>query len=320
MPGGPTDDDGWGDAADEQTAPVDDGWGDDEPASDAIEAGEIQTAEPLPEPPPERPRVSLTEAVGVEALPEPPRRSRRRVFLAVALIVLAIGLGVGGVLSYFNHQRLYLACGDQDVRAERGRWFLWGRAPLEGERWKSFELPGVCDSREVDSMSELESAFLELLVTRASALLAAENPDPETTEGLLEQGLSLARAPEHKPQRAELERLRGDVEYWRGRAEITGAIERLKSARQHYDEAVKIGPRHAGDADRWVSFIDRLLERVGAGPGGTIKEDEVEAPGIDRDEPTVDAAPPATPVVIPDAGPDRGPEPDAGVPRGGVLL
>lgn len=317
MPGDPpkemTDEDGWGDPAD---AP------EPEPKAEPNGPEEAEAA-PAPEAPEPSPDAGFTgtvaEAAGIAPPPQPrrPRLSRRARFFALAAIALLCFIGAGGVLSYLNSRQLYLVCGDQDVRAERGSFFPWGRTAMEGERWKPFKLPGACESRELDSELELETAMLELLVARASALLAAEAPELEEGEELIEQGLALARAPEHKASRTELERLRGDIEYWRGRADITAAVERLRSARAHLDEAIKIGPRHANDADKWLPFIDRLVERAGSGPGAPI---EADTGPIDLVESPSDGAPLATPVLIPDAGPATAPARDAGVPAGGVLL
>ena len=387
MPGGPTDDDGWGDAADEHepsrpSVPAWDedadevaeteGQPDDQAADENREAdlaaSEARTEGPKPEassalvvtggaelgtkapelepaaaidvgdretkpveadkkPPPDDSGWggTLAEAAGIDPPkqkpPRPPLLSRRGWAWVLALVALAALLTTGGVLSHLNSQKLYLECGDDDVRAERGRWFPWGKTSLDGDRWKPFKLPGTCESREVDSESELEAAFLELLVSRLNTMLAAERP-AEITEAvaLIDQGMALARSPEHKPKRTELERLRGDVEYWRGRAELDGAIEKLETARGHYDEAVKIGPRHAGDAGDWTSFIERLIERARRGPTDEPEPGPTPRADAGPTAPPTDAAPPAVPIDIPDAGPPAATTPDAGVPRGGVLL
>lgn len=395
VPGGPTDDDGWGDAADEQVPrrPTIVAWDDEDEDEDGGDDRTEPEPEPVPEPeaepesepepepesepadqnreadlaapgvPTEGPKTaaekpkpakasrepkraavdepwggSLAEAAGIDTPPprppRPPILSRRGWFFLVAFLIVAALLTAGGITSHLNSQRRYLVCGDDDVRAERGRWFPWGQTRLEGDRWKPFELRGACESREVDSESELEAAFLELLINRLNTTLAAEDlaellaRSPESAEGatdlekvevLIDQGMALARAPEHKAQRTELERLRGDVEYWRGRAALQRAVERLEAARGHLEEAYEIGPRHAGDAGDWSAFIERLIERAKGGPG----EEEPPRPtsgdaGAPR--PAIDAAPPAVPIVIPDAGPPPATEPDAGVPPGGVLL
>src|SRR5262249_42634446 len=134
-----------------------------------------------------------------------------------------------------NAQRYVIACSPDRVTAEQGRAFPpWGTKPMAGREWKAVALPpsAECKPRETEEEEELASWYLELLVDRVSTILTTRNlldtipataapGAPPATNPLdiaaaeLEQALLLSRSPERRDQRKDVERLLGDVEYWR---------------------------------------------------------------------------------------------------------
>lgn len=341
----PTDDDGWGDVPELEPAAS---AGETE---DANAAGEPErTAEPEPNddwgpspsaprddgdaepvPPPTRDE-SLAEAAGIDGdYDEPPPRRRRwslglsgrgRVRLIAAAIVAAL-LIVGGVVSWLNSGHLYIVCDDDEIRAERGSFFLWGRSDLGGDRFKPIPSPRNigCAEQSFEARGALEIEFLDRLVDRANRLLEPEHPtEIKAADAILDQGLLLARAAERGEQRAAILRLQADIEYWRARGSVESAAKELRDAKETLD-AIAGKTRHVRDAGSWAEFVGDLIERTAAGPGAT--------PDPDRPPPL---EPPTSPASAPDAGtssapavdiPDAGPpvaKPDAAIPRGGVLL
>lgn len=352
---GPTDDDGWGDAADlegagEPETPAEPA----EPAEESERPTEISGTLTTPEPPPSAPTPpaepapvasspddwdaappeSLAEAAGIDSGPrksKPPRRRRlstRGRVIAAGVVLVVLLLGAGGFSSWLNSRHYYVACTGDAIRAERGRFWPWGRAPLEGDKWRPIPVVDECREREVAGPEALESELLSEIQSRADGLLSKQPPeDLDAASKLLEQGLLLSRSPAQRDARKAIKRLMGDVEYWRARAEVDAAIASLKDARDKLDAAAAKQLRHVADAGTWVAFLDGLLERAKAGPGGepASESDQGETPapanGGASTEPG-DETPTAPPATAPDLG-DAGtpePTPDAPLPRGGVLL
>lgn len=300
---------------------------------------------------------ALRDAIG--APPVRPRRKRRddtadgdgssraggrRVLFIVVVCAIVVGLGIA-VLAFLgraNAQRYLVACTTDQVAAEQGRTFPpWGSRPLTGPAWKPITLPpnAECKPRETDDRAELERWFLDLLVERASTALTANNLldsiQPGKTNPLdvisaqLDQALLLSRAPERRDQRKEVERLFGDVQYWRASLRLREAAAALADASRQFDAAAAKRPRHVTDAAAWAAFLRGLVDQLHAGPnalpGAAPAVSTVPAvPG----EPAGDA--PAAPLgtALPvepeddsaDPAPPAPPAPDPGLPSGGVLL
>ena len=254
--------------------------------------------------------------------------------LVIGAVILIAGLLVGtfAFLGHANSQRYVIACATDKVSAEEGRSFPpWGSRPLTGPEWKPIALPpnAECKPRETQDLGELERWFLELLMDRASTILTARNlldsvqagkPNPlDIAAEHLNQALLLSRAPERRDQRKEVERLLGDVQYWRATLRLREASAALVDASRQFDAASAQRPRHVTDAGEWASFLRRLVGELQAGPTGVTAAPgpSVAAPGPDREpapagtalpvEPEGSASEPVTPV-------------DAGLPTGGVLL
>ena len=282
----------------------------------------------------------LREAVGVSRLedaelrpepdPEPdpdeePAKPRGRWPLVAAVALLAGGfIATIVLLGRSNASRYRFHCGEARITAEQGRSFPpWGTARLGGAEWQPIDIPpgAECASRETDDRTELEQWYLEALVEQAQAKLTAKEVTAvDGAEAELEQALLLSRAPERRDQRKEIERLLGDVEYWRGAARVKAALETLEDAASRYEAAAEKRPRHASDAAAWAQWLREVAAGLRAGPAGAKRPSGPVEPA----EPARPSAPTgvALPVEEPapvDAAPITPPI-DAGIPRGGVLL
>ncbi len=253
--------------------------------------------------------------------------------IAVIALSLIVGLGITALvlLGRVNSQRYVLACRTSQAVAEQGRAFPpWGSAPLPGAEWKPVALPpnAQCTPRDLDDKSQLEGVFLDLLLQRSSATLTLHNfLDPPTTTAnplelvseQLEQALLLSRSPARGDQRKQVERLQGDVQYWRASLRLRDAAAAMTEASRQFDQAALARPMHVSDAGAWAEFLRRLNEELKAGPNG-VPAGFPPAPMGERPAGAPMGA--ALPVEPPPAESDEAPapSPDAGVPTGGVLL
>lgn len=282
------------------------------------------------------------------------RRWGRWAVLSV-LVALALGAGAAVLLGRWNSQRYVLRCDAERVVAERGRAFPpWGERALEGKPWKpiALALSAECVDRETRSEPELTSWYLTMLMEQAAAKLSARKVvEVDAAAAQLEQAAFLARDPERREQRALLEQLRGDVEYWRAVAKLTSARDALTEAAKLLEEAAQKKPRYATDAAARAVRLRRLVVELGASfaaeasdPAGTapLGVPPLVVPGAAPSQPlappqitpspsagapsssqppALPQLPPSQPPAAPSGGPDAGvPASDAGVPVGGVLL
>ena len=288
---------------------------------------------------------------------EPPanKRSRRTIIVSTASILAGLSLAALIFLGRVNGQRYLLVCSADHVSAQQGRSFPpWGSRALPGPEWQPISLPAnaECKPRQTESSAELEQWYLEILEDRANTLLTARNlletipakaadgavgPNPiDTAAEQLDQALLLTRAPERRKQRTDIDRLLGDVEYWRAALKLRIAGATLVDAAKQFEVAAAKPPRHAADAAAWGSFLRRLAEELHAGPAGVQATAPVQ-PGDPHAGVPVGTALPIEPAAGPLAGSDAsgtapsGPRwsepanagergPDAGVAPGGVLL
>ncbi len=276
------------------------------------------------------PTTETREDVEDDAIPR-----KRKWPIAVALSgVLGATIATFVLLGSANEQHYYLRCSAKHITAERGRSFPpWGSERLSGAAWKPIAIPpsAECTPRETDDPVALEAWYLEALVEQATTKLAGSAPgDIDAAQAELEQAMLLTRSPERRDQRKELERLLGDVTYWRAAAKVKAAAASLEEAATRFDDAASKRPRHASDASAWATLARDTAAALGAGPGGAgaprVPPSGVPLPPLAREP-----APPgvALPVEVPFVGtPDAGvPEvqPDAAhgrstLPSGGVLL
>ncbi len=324
------------------------------------------TPEPEPEPEPEPDyddrtdyaaeaeawRRDLDSAVGVESKPDrregKKKKSRdkrprnpRRTLIAVGLGALAVLIAVVIVLGYLNSRHYYFVCGAEYITGERGRKFPpWGQHRLSGKEWNPIKIPpdAECVPSEYDDIDALENVFTNALVEQAEALLTSGEPDNvEIADKQLLQALLLTRTPERRDLRKKIERLRGDVEYWRAAAQIETIVARLTSVSDQFDQAAARRPRLNSNASAWARFARKISDELRRGPPALRKDvplaPDSRPPFVPPDsEPTqpsepVDAGVPAElppdaqpGVALPPSADAAPPPPDAGLPRGGVLL
>jgi hypothetical protein len=287
--------------------------------------------------------VDLREAVGAPTKKskvernddaQAPPSNRKVMTIAAASIFVGLLTLTLILLGRANAQRYFITCTTDQVRAERGRAFPpWGSQLMGGNAYKPIALPAnaECKPQETQDLAELEHWYLDVLLERASATLTApvlDAPDKplDVAEGELNQALLLSRAPERRDQRKEVERLLGDVQYWRASLRLRDASAALSEAAKQFEAAAAQRPRHVTDAGSWAAFLERVVDELHAGPDGIAAT----GPTATTASPT-NVAPPTAPLgtalpVEPTPTPsptDPAPvdaKPDAGVPTGGVLL
>lgn len=186
------------------------------------------------------------------------------------LVAAALGIGAMVLLGQRNSERYLLRCAAEHIVAEHGRGFPpWGERRLSGKQWKPITLPlaAECLTRQAQSEVELAGWYAEALMEQAGHVLAAGKLDQlEAAAAQLEQAALLTRAPERRAERAQLQRLWGDVEYGRALAKLAEARQALAEAARGLDEAAKKDPRYATDAAARARELRRLLAELGA-PG-----------------------------------------------------
>lgn len=257
-----------------------------------------------------------------------PRKSRKPV--AISAIAIIVGLAIAALifLGRANSEHYALRCEPDLVIAEQGRSFPpWGARELAGAEWKAIAIPpeAECKPRETDNPEELAAWFLGLLVDQASTLLTArEVTKVDLAEQDLKQGLLLARSPDRRDQRKEIERLLGDVAYWRALATLRDATGKLGDAAKQFEAAAAQLPRHVSDAAAWASYIRKVADELHVGPAGAHQPAFPGAalPLAERPSAPAGVALPVEPDrsgSVPPVAPVATP-PDAGAPSGGVLL
>jgi hypothetical protein len=267
---------------------------------------------------------------------EPASRKRRRRTVMVGAATTLVGLAIAALifLGRANASRYLLVCTAEHAAAEQGRAFPpWGSHPLAGPEWEAIALPpnAACKERETEEPAELARWYYDILAERASTTLtsrelldsiakpgAATPTNPlNAVSAQLEQALLLARVFDGADQRKEIERLQGDVEYWRATLRLRDASQAMADAAKQFETANAHHPRHVDDAAAWGLFVHKLSDELHAGPGGaTIPNTPVAEPHT--------PAPPGTALPV-EAPPNNEPPaapapPDAGLPGGGVLL
>ncbi|HVR06196.1 MAG TPA: hypothetical protein VMS02_09145, partial [Solirubrobacteraceae bacterium] len=291
-----------------------------------------------------------------------PHRSARTILLAAVLAIGTAGIAVAVLLGYLNSDRYVLACEPERAVPEQGRGFPpWGTRALSGAAWRPVKIAPEtrCQPRETDDALVLQRLFLAMVLDQATALLTAREVNRvDDAEALLQQALLLSRPAELEPeplarqrgeQHQEIERLLGDVAYWRGQAKVRDALGALGDAAKQFDAAVARHPRHVSDAAAWAARMRTLSGELHA--GSTAEAGTPAAPAPASPSPASPPSPSASPATAPapsppspsppattgSAGPPAvpagaappaerdgsahpSPPPDAGAPAGGVLL
>ena len=190
-----------------------------------------------------------------------------------------------------------------------------------------------CKPRETDDTDELARWYLdtarrprEHALTRSTDA-RGQRARRDRRRAQLDQALLLARAPERRDQRKEIERLLGDVEYWRAsrEADAPPAARSLDAAKQ-FDAAAA---QAAAPRRRRVgvgAFVRKLVDELKVGPDGAPPAPAALPAGAAplADEPATPRVPAPPGVALPvEGGSGSGAPPPAAVTvsgGGGVLL
>jgi hypothetical protein len=253
--------------------------------------------------------------------------------MTIAAVSIFIGLLTLTLilLGRANSQRYLITCTSDQVRAERGRAFPpWGSQLMGGNAYKPIAVPAnaECKPQETQDIAELDHWYLDVLVAQASATLTAPVVDApgkplDVAEGQLNQALLLSRAPERRDERKEVERLLGDVQYWRASLRLRDASAALSDAAKQFEAAAARRPRHVSDAGSWAGFLKRVVDELHAGPTAVVATSPVSptagpptadptaaTTGPTNADPTAPNADPTSPnagPTAPNAGPNAGP-------------
>jgi hypothetical protein len=266
------------------------------------------------------------------------RSLRGRRTMTVSALALVGGLAIAAlvILGRINSGRYLLACEAERAVPQQGRGFPpWGMRTLDGDTWRPLKIAPEtrCQPRETEDLRELERLYLSMILEQATALLTArEVTRLDEAEGLLNQALLLTRPPEHETEKLaaernerhkDIERLLGDVTYWRASAKLRDAATALGEVAKQFDSAAQQQPRHMSDAQAWASHVRKLAQQLTAGPAGATPPAAVTVPAAPASEHAnvpVGTALPVEPATGSAAEAPAAVAPDAGVPSGGVLL
>lgn len=255
------------------------------------------------------------------------RKSRKTLFVAAASIVLGGGIATLVLLGKLNSAHYYIACEEDQVVVEQGRSFPpWGASSLDGAEWKPLKIPpeSACHPRETEDRAELAGWYLKMLTDFADTQLSArEITKVDDAEAALKQAQLVTRSlrtdEDAKNARGDIDRLLGDVVYWRASARLKGASDALTDAAKQFDAAATARPQHFKDAAEWAKYTRTVIDQLRAGPGGVPAATFPPVPPGER--PTAPTGV-ALPIEPEGSGASEPPPlaPDAGVPTGGVLL
>jgi len=263
-------------------------------------------------------------------------RSRRTALAVIGILLVGLGIAALVVLGRLNSARYVMSCDAKEVVAEQGRAFPpWGTSRLGGDEWKPIPIPASsqCVGLETEDPTELGDAFRKVLLERAEALLTAkEVTQIEPAAELLDQALLHARSDSdaHKNARQAIQRMIGDVGYWRASAKLQKAATDLADAAKQFETAAGQRPRYVSDANAWATYVRKLVGDLRAGPAGARAQagpaDAAAPSAPDRPAAPTGVALPVEPAAGGGSGPGSAETPpsappDAGIlPTGGVLL
>ena len=254
------------------------------------------------------------------------RTSRKGLFVGALAIVLGGGITAMVLLGKANAEHYYIRCGAEEVVVEQGRSFPpWGSSALDGAEWKPLKIPPetVCQPHETENHAELAGWYFTMLKDFADKQLGARDVTKvDEAEAILKQALLVSRSlgdEDAKNARQEIDRLLGDVVYWRASARLKTAGDSLAEAAKQFDDAAKARPSHFKDAAEWAEHTRAMVEKLRAGPGGVQAVPLAPSPTGERPSAPPGVALPVEPENAGSAEPPA-PAPDAGVPGGGVMI
>jgi hypothetical protein len=216
----------------------------------------------------------------------PPRRPGRGRLVVVLMSIALLAIAALVLAGRSNAGRYRVTCGPSQLVAERGRSFPpWGYRPMSGAAWAPIGIPlaGECVARRTERLAELETWYLAAIGDQVAARLTpgehgVATEDIDAAAALVDQGLLLSRAPGRKDDRAELERMLGDVGYWRARARVEQAAAALDEAARGFAEAAGRKPRRATDATDWAERAHRAAAALRGGTAVDVAVDVGAAP------------------------------------------
>jgi hypothetical protein len=266
--------------------------------------------------------------------------SRKTVAITVLGVAAVLGIAAMVIVGRFNSDRYLLVCTADRAAPQQGRAFPpWGEHSLEGEAWRPLKITAEtrCQPHETDDITTLQRLYLTMILDQATTILAArEVTRLDEADVLLKQALLLTRPPEHESEalaternehHKNVERMLGDVAYWRATARVRDAAAQLAEAAKQFERAAAQRPRHVSDAATWATYAQKIAQQLRAGPTGTAPSAPGAPPALATDRPT---SPPGVALPIeperpavaepPAASEPPSAPPDAGAPTGGVLL
>lgn len=259
-------------------------------------------------------------------------RRRSRKLILVAILSLIVGLGVAAMVfvGRANSAWFYLTCEPDKIVAQQGRAFPpWGESRIDGKQWAPIKIPPEAECHPLATEDEelLSTRFRDALTKRATILLTAKEVTKiDEANALLEQALLHTRATSDAARnaRADIQRLLGDVAYWRASLRMRDSAKALLEAAKQFDAAAQQRPRHVTDAAAWAEYIRKTVKALEAGPSGSSDSAFPPSPPA-VSEPRPSAPPGVALPVEPDKAGSASdtpapPTPDAGLPTGGVLL
>ena len=279
----------------------------------------------------------LREAVGAKPAPKrapsdhdddhpdaPAHKRSRAAFVAGFALIGALLVGALVLLGHLNADRYEIVCAPDEIRAETGRAFPpWGLRERTGPEWKAITIPPDAECTAADAQTEtgLTTMFLGLLVERADkALLARDPTQAEVAAVQLQQALLLTRSDARRDERKTIERMLGDVEYWRATGKLAAARALLLDAAKQFEAANTAVPRHVKDAFGRATYARQVADDLQSGSDSSHAGSSAavaEHPGA----PLGVALPVEPRAPAPGVGSNLAmPLSDAGVPPSGVLL
>lgn len=198
---------------------------------------------------------------------------KRLRWLVYGLLLLAIAGGVAYGASWLNSRRYFLVVGPASVEVGKGKMFPVGHEPFQPtdastrRAYRGFELPGgiklARGTTVFTDRVELDQALFRILTDAARYAMSKQTPRaPELVQGYIEQlealpGVSIE-------QQVELQRLTRQAEYAQGRQHVRDAADLLDRAAEAFDASG--GPNGPNDAEAWSTLVEKVRERLVAGP------------------------------------------------------
>jgi hypothetical protein len=210
------------------------------------------------------------------------KRLRWLLYFAIVVAVLA---AVAYGASWLNARRYYLVVGPGEVEVGKGRMFPVGYEPFRPDdpstrkAYRGFELPGgIKVARGTTIFTdrvELDQALFRLLSDAARYAMSKDTArSPDLVQSYIEQlevlpGVSIE-------QQVQLQKLKRQAEFARGRALVREAVARLEKAGEAFEASA--GTEGPPDADAWTDLVRRTRASLLTGPEETAPQSRASDP------------------------------------------